>query len=137
MSRVGLLPPAPPQLQGMHIEPEFISLLAQAQKAVGTQAIEALFAFAGRLVAVVPDAMDNLDADQAISDYADMIGTDTSVVRDPAKVAAMRQARAQQEQAAQQAQQGMAAVQAAQTMSQTPIGNGQSALGVLTGQQQQ
>ena len=136
MARVGLLPPAPPKLQGMHIEPTFVSLLAQAQKSVGTAAIEALFAFAGRLVAVIPDCMDNLDADAAIDAYSDMIGVDATIVRDPIKVAAMRQGRAQQEQQAQAAQQGMAAVQAAQTMSQTPIGPG-TALGAAMGQQQQ
>ena len=136
MARTGLLPmPIPPKLHGMHLEPTFISLLAQAQKAVGTQAIEALFAFAGRLVAVVPDVMDNLDADAAVDAYAGMIGTDAQIVRDPAKVAAMRAGRAQQEQQAQAAQQGMAAVQAAQTMSQTPIGNGQSALQAALPQQ--
>jgi hypothetical protein len=133
MARVGLLPPAPAALKGQHVEPEFISLLAQAQRAVGTTSIEQLFRFAGGLVAVVPNAMDNLDVDKAIEAYADMTGVTPEIVRDPAKVAAMRQAQQQQEAAAQAAQQGQAAVQAAQTLSQTDVGGGANALQLMAG----
>jgi hypothetical protein len=136
MARVGLLPPAPQALQGMHIEPEFISLLAQAQRAVGTSAIEQLYKFAAGIVGIDPSAADNLDNDAAINVYADSLGVAPEIVRDPTKVAAIRQQRASQEQQAMLAQQGQAAVQAAQTLSQTNVGGGQNALSMMTGMQQ-
>jgi hypothetical protein len=133
MARVGMLPPIPQALRGQHVEPQFISLLAQAQRAVGTSSIEALLGFAGRLVAVSPSAMDNINVDEAIDEYADMTGVSPKIMNDPKVVAQIRQQKAQQEQAAMQAQQGQAAVQAAQTLSQTPVGAGQNALQVMTG----
>ena len=134
MVRVGLLPPAPANLRGQHIEPDYISLLAQAQRAVGTTSIEQLYKFAGGIAAIDPNIMDNLDSDMAVTVYADYIGVSPEIVRSAVKVAAIRQQKAQQEQAAQQAQQGMAAVQGAQALSQTDIGGGQNALSLMAGQ---
>jgi hypothetical protein len=134
MARVGILPPPPQALRGQHVEPEYISLLAQAQRAIGTTSIEQLFGFAGRLMAVDPSAMDNLNTDKAIADYAEMIGTTPEVVRSPDDIAQIRAGRKQQEMAAQTAQNGMAAVQGAQTLSQIPVGQGaNNALSAMTG----
>jgi len=133
MARVGILPPIPKALAGQHVEPEFISLLAQAQRAVGTTAIEALLGFAGRLAAVAPNVMDNINIDEAVDEYADMTGVSPKIMNDPQVVAQIRQQKAAQEQAAMQAQQGQAAVQGAQTLSETNVGGGQNALQLMTG----
>jgi hypothetical protein len=55
-----------PSCTGRRCKIEYISILAQAQKAVATGAIERGFAFAGQLAAVKPDVLDKVDADEAI-----------------------------------------------------------------------
>lgn len=100
MSRRGMLPPPPPDLQNQELKVEYISILAQAQKAVATGSIERGFAFAGQLAAVKPDVLDKLDADEAIDVYFDYLGVPPSIVIPDEQVAKVRDARAKKQQAA-------------------------------------
>lgn len=110
--RNGLFPPTPKELQGRegNIKVEFISLLAQAQKAVAAPAMEKTLALAGNLAGINPDIMDNLDLDATIRKHAQYTGTPESVLRDEAEVEKMRKARAEQQ--AQKAQMEQAAAMA-------------------------
>lgn len=99
----GVFGPPPQEIQGVELKLEFISILAQAQKAVATGALERGMAFATSLVAVKPDAADKLDTDQAIDEYWDMIGAPASVIVPDDRVAEIRSSRAQAQQAADQA----------------------------------
>lgn len=128
--RNGLLPPLPEELKGQEesIKAEFISLLAQAQKAVGTNAMEKTLAIAGNLMGASPEIMDNLDLDAAIREHAQMSGTPETIMRDEQDVQKMRQQRAQQMQQEQQMQQAAAmakplrdSVEAARLLSETPV----------------
>ena len=94
--RNGLFPPIPMELEGREntIKAEFISLLAQAQKAVATPAIERTLSLAGNLAGISPDVMDNLNLDDAIRKHASLTGTPESVLRDEDDVQKMRQERA-------------------------------------------
>ena len=105
MNRAGKLPEPPKELQGVNLRVEYISVLAQAQKAVSTGAVERLWSFAGNLAAVRPDILDKLDADQTIDEYADMLGAPPSIIISDDDVAATRSARAKKQQAAEQAEQ--------------------------------
>lgn len=98
------LPPPPPELEGMDLQIEYISILAQAQKAVATGAIERTASFIGNLAAVKPEILDKFDADEAVDQYADMVGSPPSIILSDDKVKAIREGRAQQQQAAQQAE---------------------------------
>ncbi len=98
------LPPAPPELQGMDLQIEYISILAQAQKAVATGSIERTASFIGNLAAVKPDILDKFDADEAVDQYADMVGAPPSIIVPDDKVKAARDARAQRQQMAENAQ---------------------------------
>lgn len=102
MARRGELPPAPQELDNTELKIEYISMLAQAQKAVATGAIERVWAFAGNISAVKPEVLDKLDADQSIDDYADMVGAPASMVVSDDRVSEIRKSRADaQAQAAQ------------------------------------
>jgi len=94
--RNGLFPPMPQELEGQEgtIKAEFISLLAQAQKAVATPAIERTLSLAGNLAGISPDVMDNLNLDDAIRKHASLTGTPESIMRDEDDVQKMRQERA-------------------------------------------
>lgn len=104
MERNGLLPPPPPDLDQKPLKIEYISMLAQAQKAVATGGVERLSSYVGNLAAVKPDVLDKFDGDQAIDVYADMLGTDPSLIVPDDEVAKIRAARAKKQQAAEQAE---------------------------------
>ena len=105
----GILPEPPPELQGMELEVEFISVLAQAQRAVATQGMDRLLGAVGQLAQVKPEVIDKVNFDQVIDNYADAYGVDPKVIIPDDQVAKMREARAQQ----------MAQQQAAAAMPQT------------------
>ena len=134
MVRARIIPPAPPVLRGQHIKVEYISMLAEAQKAVATAGIERLAQFVGNLAAAVPDALDNVDWDEMIDEYADKLGVSPKIIRSLRKIMEIRKQKAAQQQAMQQAQSSMAAVQGAQVLSNTDVGGGQNALQKMLGQ---
>lgn len=100
----GLLPPPPEELQGMDLQVEFVSTLAQAQRAVGVQSVDRLLGTVGAIAGLRPDVVDKIDADQMIDAYADMLGVDPSLIVADDKVAMIRQQRAQQQQQQQMAE---------------------------------
>ena len=131
MFRFGLLPPPPKEIAGMDMKIEYLGLLAQAQKMVGTTAIEQLANFVGALVPVSPDVTDKFDADEAVDQYGDMLGTPPMVVRSDDVVQQRRAERAKAQ--AQQSAMAMAgpAADAAKKLSEAKLGEN-SALDMLT-----
>lgn len=132
MNNMGLIPPAPPEIQGMDFKVEYISVLAQAQRMSGTVAIEQLASFVGSLAAAVPDVLDKFDADQAVDEYSEMLGTPTGVVRSDDQVEEIREARraAAQRQAA--LEQASVMAKGAKDLAQAPVGEN-SALDMVLG----
>ena len=110
----GTLGPAPEELDGQELEIDFVSMLAQAQKAISTGSMERFAAFVGNISAVKPNVLDKFDEDQAVDEYADMIGVPPSIVRSDDEVDALRQQRQQAQQAAQAAEQAVQVTKAAQ-----------------------
>ncbi len=126
----GELDPLPPELTVYPVRVDNISILGQAQKLIGTVGIERLAGFAGNLAAVDKEILDNIDRDQMIRNYADMLGVDPSNLTEQDKMLAERQARRQQVQAEQMgasAQPIQQAAQAAKVLSETDV-NGDNAL---------
>lgn len=128
MGRDGLLPLPPPEMKGHVLDVDFISMLAAAQAAASTTAIERVLGLVGNLAGVFPNAPDKIDVDEAIDEYAEKLGVTPKIIRAALAVQQIRQAKAQQQQQQQGMEQGMAAVQAAKTLSETQTGAGQSAL---------
>lgn len=100
MVRKGLIPPPPRELEGIDLKVEYISILAQAQKAVGTSGIERFVQFVGGVAQASqnPNVWDKVDTDQLIDDYADTVGVPPRLVIDDEAVAAKRAAEAEQQQ---------------------------------------
>jgi hypothetical protein len=128
-----MLPPAPPEIQGKNIEIKYISILAQAQKMIGVTSIEQTVSFVGNLAAVRPDVTDKLDFDEAVDQYADMVGAPPKIIRSDDKVAKIRQEKAKQQQNAAMQQQLAAGAQSAKVLSETDLGSN-NALNALMGQ---
>lgn len=133
MNRAGIIPPAPAEVGGQNMEIEFISMLQQAQQAAQSAGIERLLAMAGNLVAVKPEAMDNVDIDFAIDKYSFLLNNDPRLIRSPEQLKAIRADRQKQEQAAQQAQQADLLAKAGKTLSETQVGGGVNALQIAGG----
>lgn len=131
MFRLNLLPPPPREIAGMDMKIEYLGLLAQAQKMVGTTAVEQLANFVGALVPVSPDVVDKFDADEAVDQYGDMLGVPPMIVRSDDKVAGRRAERSKAQ--AQQSAMAMAgpAADAAKKLSDAKLGEN-SALDMLT-----
>jgi len=110
MIESGLVPPAPEELQGMELSVEFVSMLAQAQRAIGTNSVDRYVNNMGMLAQMKPDVLDKFDSDAWADGYAEMLGVDPKLIVAGEKVAKIRQARAEQQQAmAQQEAQNQAA----------------------------
>lgn len=134
MSRAGVLPPAPDDIQGKHVNIEFVSMLAQAQAAAQSGGIERLLQMAGGLVGVDPGVMDNIDVDFTLDKYSSLLNNDPRIIRSPAQLAQIRKER-QDAQAQQQHQMQVDNAQklagGAKTLSETNLGD-QNALEALT-----
>lgn len=102
----------PPEVQGVDLEIEFVSTLAQAQRAVAAGSSDRLLGTVGSLAALWPEVRHKINAMQVIDDYADLFGVNPKLVV-PDDVANEKVAAEQQ--AAQAAQQGMAMAQAAES----------------------
>lgn len=135
MARRGLFPPAPPEIQGRTINVQYISMLAEQQRQASTGAIERLLSLAGSVVAVVPDAMDNIDADAALHEYGALLNVNPKVLRAVQAVMQIRQQRAQEQQQAAALQTGAAAAQGAATLAQADTGSKNALTDLLGGAQ--
>lgn len=98
MQRMQLLPPAPRILQDQpELKIEFVSILTQMQRMVGLGQIERSVGFIGNLAAVNPEALDKLDVDETIDEYAQRAGTPPKLIRTAKQVEEIRAARAEQQ----------------------------------------
>jgi len=130
--RAGILPPAPPELSGQKLRVEYISVLAQAQKAVSTASIEATAAFTMQLSQVFPQARHKFNSMQAVDEYAKAKGTPPKVIYSDDEAEASMEAEQQQMQAAQQAEQAAQVAQTAQSLGNASLERG-TALSALAG----
>lgn len=132
MAENNLLPVPPDEMQGMQLKVEYISVMAQAQKAIGVSSIERFIGFTSGIGQFSSDALDKINVDETIDAYAASIGVPPSVVATNEQVAQIREQRAQQQAMAQQMQMAQAAVGGAQALGNTPMDDN-SALAALAG----
>ncbi len=123
MRRANRLPQAPPALVGEPFKIEYISILAQAQRAVKTIAIEQGVNFVSASAnAGWPEGLDKINIDPVVDEYLAHIGFPAKAIRPDDEVEARRAAReqmAQQERAvAMAAEAAPAAAAAAQASEQ-------------------
>jgi len=128
-----LAPPPPQELEGQDLHVELVSILAQAQKAIQTNAIDRFMGNVGALAQVKPEVLDNIDADAWAHVYSDALGIDPSLILPDEEVAKIRAQRAQQQAAAQQAAMAEQQANTAQTLSNTPTGGDTALAGIMGG----
>ena len=118
----GVVPPPPEELQGMDLNVEFVSMLAQAQRAIGTNAVDRFVGNLGAIAQVKPDVLDKFDADTWVDAYSVMLGVDPNMIVADKQVAMIRNARAQAQAAQAQAAAMQQNSQTVKNMAQSPTG---------------
>lgn len=144
MLRANKLPDIPEELSGGDLRIEYMSEFSLLQKRAAQGGIETLLSFAAQLAQLqgatgeYPEVLDNIDPDRIMQAIADMHSLPVGVVRGEKMLMAKRQERAEQAEQAQQMQQAQQLADNAQpmadtmqTMSQTPITNGDGEQGSL------
>lgn len=89
----GGLPPAPEELSGAALNVEYVSVLAQAQKAIGANSMDRFMFAVGQLYAIKPDVLDKVDTDRWVEHYANRLGIDPDEIVPGEQVALIREAR--------------------------------------------
>ncbi|CCJ48963.1 portal protein [Bordetella parapertussis] len=103
MVEANIVPPPPDELQGMELNVEFVSMLAQAQRAIATNSVDRFVGNLGAVAGIKPEVLDKFDADRWADAYADMLGIDPELIVPGEQVALIRKQRAEAAQAQQQA----------------------------------
>jgi hypothetical protein len=129
----GILPPPPEEIQGVDLDIEFISVLAQAQRAVAVNGMERLVSTAVSLAPVRPEILDKINFDQVIDDMGNAFGVNPAIVISDDDAAAARAQRAQQAAAMQAAATAPTMVQTAKTASDINTDQLRDVMGMLQG----
>jgi len=95
MRQIGMVPEPPEELAGMELRVDYESIMAKAQKLVGVAGTERFFGFVGGLAAAFPSALEKINADEAVDEYADMMGVSSKIIYTEEQVAASRQQKAE------------------------------------------
>jgi hypothetical protein len=133
MMDAGMLPPPPEELMGMDLKVEYTSIIAQAQKLAGAASVERFASFTGNLAAVRPDALDRLNVDELMDAYAEITGVPPKLLVSLEDANKGRQARAQQQQAAQAMEMGQQAAQGAATLAKADTGTDNALTRIMQG----
>lgn len=133
MQRQQLLDKFPAQYAGAKIDVQYVSVLADAQRAVGTTSIERFLQVLGQLVPAVPAVGKIPDYDGLIRDYANRLNVPASGIKSKEQVAAEADAEAKQLALQQNALVGEQLTKAGANLSQTDVGGGQNALQAALG----
>lgn len=132
-AEAGILPEPPPELEGEEVNIDFVSTLAQAQRAVSSQGLDRLIGTVTTMSSIWPEVRLKVDALQAVADYAENYGANPEVIV-PDDVVAERQAAEQQAAAAAQtAAAAPMAVDAAKTASEIDPQGLQDVMGMFQG----
>lgn len=114
----GVLPEPPEALQGADVRVKYVSLLSQAQEASTAASMERIFGFVGNVAGAKPEVLDNIDADEAVREYAEILGGPPTLLRERSEVAEDRKKRAAAQQRQEEMAQAAAAAQAGQQVAQ-------------------
>ena len=117
--REGLLPPPPDEMVGIDIRVEYVSMLAQAQKAIGIGALDRMLGTVGTMAQVKPNVVDKLASDKIIDEYSQMLGVPADLIIANEEVAIIREERENEQQQMQQAAQMAEVANTAKTMGET------------------
>jgi hypothetical protein len=101
-------------------------MLAQAQRAIGTNSVDRFVQSMGVVAQLKPEVTHNFNPDQWADTYSDMLGVDPKLIVASDQVALIRQQRAKAQAAQAQAAAMQQQSQTAKNLAQAPTQGGQS-----------
>ena len=132
-AEAGILPQPPKELEGVELNIEFVSALAQAQRAVASAGMDRVIGTVGQMAALWPEVRHKIDPLQVVDDYAEMYGANPKAIV-PDDVVKERMAAEAQAAQAQQATEAMPAMAgAAKDVSSIDPGQMRDVLSMFTG----
>ena len=93
--RQGLLPEPPQSIQGLEMKVEYVSMIAQAQKAAGLAALVQGLNYAASLASARPDVLDRIDYDRALEEGLNTLGVAPALLRSAQETEQLRTQRRQ------------------------------------------
>lgn len=130
MHRQGLIPEPPPELHGVALTVEYVSVIAQAMASVRLSGLDRFAGAVQQLAQEIPDVLDRFNADEWIGEYAEGAGVAPKVLRTVEEAQQLRDARNQANARAQAADNAQKTTAAAKNLGQAPV-TGNSALASL------
>ena len=131
MRDLDMLPPCPPELAGRRLRVEFVSLLAQAQKLVGINAADQYLALTLKASAAWPEALDTLNVDHLLDNYAESLGLPVNLTRSSEERKQLRAARAEAAQAQALTEAVQKGVGMVRELAQSPLENPEGRQGTV------
>ena len=131
MLEAGMLPTPPEELANTELSVEFVSMLAQAQRAVGANTVDRFISNIGAVAQFKPGVLDKVDEDYWAESYADMLGVDPRMIVATEKVALIRNQRAEAQQQQAQQEQALQQSQTAKNLAQSPTSEDNALGGVM------
>lgn len=119
-----LIPPPPEGIQGLPIKIEFVSMLAQAQKALGITQIERVIGFVANVSPISPSIVDNINMDEAIREVARLEGSPAKIIFDRNVVDETRKEREIQRKQAVALEAGKTTADATKKLANAPLNTG-------------
>jgi len=133
MFRKGLFPDPPPGLDPSTLDVQYVSILADAQRAAGTQSTERFLQLVGEVGASQPSVLNLPDYDELIRSYAQQLNVPANGIKSRAQVQEEAEAEAEQLEMQNAALVGNELTQATKNLSDSDVGGGQNALEAMLG----
>lgn len=133
MIEANIVPPPPEMMQGQELNVEFVSMLAQAQRAVGASSVDKYVMSMGTVAQFKPGVLDKFDELRWADKYADMLGIDPDLIVANDKVALIQAERSKMQQAQARTQAAMEMAQTAKTAGEVDGGNLADIMGRFSG----
>lgn len=136
MDRAGMIPPAPPELNGVALKVEYVSILAQAQKLVGVSSVDRFLQSTVPLMQTFPEIRHKIKTFAIVDEYAELLGINPKLIVPDEEAEQAMQAEAQQRQQQLQMQQLEQGSKAAKNLSGTDLENDNALKRIMEGVQQ-
>jgi len=126
LEEAGRFPPRPRILEGEQMQPQYISILAQAAKASQMNSLERFIGFATNISAALqdPSLLRMVGGEAAIREFGDYVAVNPNIIPSEDEFAEMREAMAQQQQAQQQIQVAAQEAAISKDLSASKVGEG-------------
>lgn len=129
----GLLPPPPAGFENEVLDIRYVSVLSDAQRAVGTASMERFMQVVGSTAAAVPEVLQIPAWEELIREYGKRLNIPAVAIKSETELAAIREAEAEQLAAQNAAVQGEQLTSAAKNLSETDVGGGMNAIQAMMG----